>query len=149
MKKITKFLIFISIVSIFLLPAFSFAADAPSSSLVPCGVERYPIVEGDVKSGMVKNPCGFNDIMTLINNVVTFIFKDMVIPIAAIMFAYAGVLLIFSGGDTSKRSKAKSIFINTAIGFIIAIAAWLIVYTILSTLGYDTTWNWFGFEKKM
>ena len=69
----------------------------------------------------------------------------MVVPIAAIMFAYAGILLIFSGGDTSKRSKAKSIFINVAIGFIIAVAAWLIVEFVLNLLGYNQAFNWFGF----
>ncbi|MFA6523913.1 MAG: fibronectin type III domain-containing protein [Candidatus Paceibacterota bacterium] len=103
------------------------------SNLIPCGTTANPTA------------CGFNDLMKLINNVVNFILFDMVVPIAAIMFAYAGILLIFSGGDTSKRSKAKSIFINVAIGFIIAIAAWLIVEFILNLLGYDKTWDWFGF----
>lgn len=130
MKKIIKSLISISILSIFIFPAISFGAN-----LIPCGTAANP------------TQCGFNDLMTLINNVVNFVLFDMVVPIAAIMFAYAGVLLIFSGGDTGKRSKAKSIFINVAIGFIIAIAAWLIVEFILNLLGYNQTgtWNWFGF----
>ena len=93
------------------------------------------------------NPCTFNDIMALINKVIHFILFDMVVPIAAIMFAYAGFLLLTSGGETSKRQKAKKIFLNVALGFIIAVGAWLIVHTILTILDYDTTgtWNWFGF----
>jgi len=102
-------------------------------NLVPCNTTANPTA------------CGFNDLLTLINNVVHFILFDMVVPIAAIMFAYAGILLIFSGGDTSKRSKAKSIFINVAIGFIIAVAAWLIVEFVLNLLGYNQAFNWFGF----
>lgn len=128
MKKITKFLIFISILSVFLLPVLSFGAD-----LIPCGTTANP------------TSCGFNELMTLVNNVVKFILFDMVVPIAAIMFAYAGILLIFSGGDTGKRSKAKSIFINVAIGFIIAVAAWLIVEFVLNLLGYNQAFDWFGF----
>lgn len=150
MKKTTKFLIFILLFGILFSPLLSLAAD--SGSLVPCGTERYAPGEKikingvDIDaSGMVKNPCGFGDIMKMINKVIHFILFDMVVPIAAIMFAYAGFLLLTSGGETSKRQKAKKIFINVAIGFIIAVAAWLIVEFILKLLGYNTTWNWFGF----
>jgi len=124
---IKKFFIFILILSVFLLPALSFGAD-----LIPCGTTANP------------TPCGgdlgWKQLMTLINNVIQFILFDMVVPIAAIMFAYAGFLLLFSGGDTSKKSKAKSIFTSVVIGFIIAIAAWLIIETILTLLGYDGSW---------
>jgi hypothetical protein len=90
--------------------------------------------------------CGFKELVQLVNNFVTFILFDMAVPIAAVMFAYAGFLLLFSGGDTSKRQKAKKIFANVAIGLILALAAWLIVETILDLLGYKRTWTtWLGF----
>lgn len=125
MKKITKFLISISIFLILVIPALSFAA-----GLVPC----------DNSTG---NLCDFNALMNLINTVIKFILFGMVIPIAAIMFVYAGVLLVTSGGGTSARTKAKSVFTSAVIGFIVAVAAWLIVRTILSILGYNG--NWIGF----
>src|SRR3989339_245767 len=106
--------------------------------LVPCGTER----DADDK---ITNPCGFNHILDLINKVVKFIFLDLVIPIAALAFAYAGFELLTSGGETSKREKAKKTFTNVAIGLVIAVAAFLIVQTILSIAGYDQSWNWFGF----
>ena len=84
--------------------------------------------------------CGWNELMALINKVIKFILFDMAIPIAAIMFVYAGVLLVTSGGDTSARTKAKSVFTNVAIGLILAVACWLIIRTILSILGYNGTW---------
>ena len=100
--------------------------------------------------GLVScDECGFSDILTLINKVTTFIFENLVIPIAAIAFAYAGFELLTSGGETSKKEKAKKIFTDVAIGLIIAAAAFLIVQTILSVLGYDQSWNWFGFEKNV
>src|SRR3989344_1386857 len=95
--------------------------------------------------GSAEKPCGFYQFLTLINKVIKFILFKMVIPIAAIMFAYAGFELITSGGSTEKKSKAKKIFTNVAIGLIVAVAAFLIIQTILSIVGYDKTWDWFGF----
>ena len=81
--------------------------------------------------------------MSLINDVIRFILFKMVVPIAAIMFAYAGFLMVTSGGSTEQWSKAKKIFTNVAFGFIIAVAAWLIIRTILLILGYEG--GWIGF----
>ena len=83
--------------------------------------------------------------MELINNVVKFILFSLVVPFAAIMFAYAGFELLTSGGETSKREKAKKIFLNVAIGLVVAAAAFLIIQTVLSIVGYDKSWDWFGF----
>ena len=62
-------------------------------------------------------------------------------PIAAIMFTYAGFLLITAGGETaSARTKAKNILLHTIGGLVVAVAAWLIIHTILSILGYSGSW---------
>lgn len=84
--------------------------------------------------------CSWNELMVLVDNIITFIIKYMVIPIAAIMFAYAGFELVSSGGSTEKRGIAKKVFTNTVIGLIIVVAAWLIIKTILSILGYQGAW---------
>ena len=106
------------------MPFFSFAVDKP---LVPC-----------------IDDCNFSHIMQLINNIVDFILFKMALPISAIMFAYAGFLLLFSGGEQAKRTKAKEIFVNVALGLAFALAAWLIVNTILSILGFKDA-AWLGF----
>ena len=100
--------------------------------LVPCDGSR-------------ENPCDFNAFMALINKVIRFILFALAIPIAAIMFAYAGFLMVTSGGSTEARGKAKKIFTNAAYGLVIAATAWLIVRTILSILGYDGAWIGFPF----
>ena len=123
-----KFLIFLFIFLILMLPAISFAAN-----LIPCET--------------VANPahCTFDDIIKLVNNVIHFILFFLVIPICAIMFAYAGFLLVTAGGEAAgARTKAKSIFTNAAIGLIVAFAAWLIINLILTTLGYKG--SWIGFK---
>jgi len=106
-------------------PTPSKPVDSLSGKLVPCDE--------------TNEPCNFNKFLDLINNVLKFVFVDLVLPIAAIMFAYAGFELVTSGGSTEKKSKAKSIFTNVAIGLIVAAAAFLIVKAILSIVGYTGT----------
>ncbi len=124
MQKIKKIIISLSVFLILILPAISLA-----EGLVPCDTGAS---------------CDFNAFMTLINKVIHFILFDMVIPIAAIMFAYAGFLLITSGGSPEAKTKMKSVFTNTVLGLIIAVAAFLIIRTILSILGYEG--SWIGFD---
>ncbi len=133
-----------------------------SVNLVPCGTERYAagtylIYDKDANdprsytadkttdgkpnidvSGQIKkeNMCTFNYLLQLINNFINFTFKNLVVPIAAIAFAYAGFLLISSGGETSKREKAKKIFLAVVWGLVICAAAWLIVHVILVITGF-------------
>ena len=118
MRKIKIF--WVPVVFILLVPAISFAA-----GLVPdCSPN-----------------CTWVDLMDLINTVINFILLKLVVPIAAIMFAYAGFLMVTAGGEAAHaRTKAKNIFINVVVGFIIALAAWLLVSTFLAILGYDGTW---------
>jgi uncharacterized protein HemY len=64
----------------------------------------------------------------------------MVIPIAAILFAFAGFELVTSGGSTEKRGIAKKVFTNVVIGLVIAMACWLIVELLIHILGYKGAW---------
>jgi hypothetical protein len=96
--------------------------------LIPCGTKANPA------------PCSWNKLITLINNVINFVLFTLALPIAAIMFAYAGIMLLTSGGDTSKMKKAKELFVGVAIGLVVAAGAWIIVHTILSILGYSGSW---------
>jgi hypothetical protein len=105
-----------------------------SGGLVPCGTEKDPITK------KILNKCTYDHIFELINNVINFILYILAIPIAAIMFAYAGFLYLTSGGDTGKVSKATSIFGDVAMGLVFVAGAWLIIKTVLSILGYDGSW---------
>ncbi len=105
----------------FFAPALTFAA-----GLVPCD--------------NVATKCDFAQLMNMVNGIIQFILFDMAVPIAAIMFVYAGVVLVTSGGSTEKRGTAKNVFTNTLIGLVVAVACWLIVRSILSILGYDGAW---------
>ena len=133
MQKIKQFVIrnlkFVIILALLVLPVFSFAAP--------------PLVQCD---GSTAKPCDFTAFLTLINNVINFILYYMAVPIAAIMFAYAGFLLVTAGGEAAgARTKAKGIFTNAAIGLAVAAACWLIIKTILSILSSPGAWAWIGF----
>ena len=112
--------------------------------LVPCGTEKYEkgelVKDGIDMEGAVKNPCDFNYFMKLINDVMNFILVQLAVPLSALMFAYAGGILLFSGGSEGKRSQAKKIFTNVAVGLIIVAGAWLIIHSILSLIGYNGSW---------
>lgn len=79
--------------------------------------------------------CKFSDMLALVNSLIKYILF-LAVPIAAIMFVYAGILLVFSGGDPGAKTKAKSIFLNALIGLALVVGAVLIVTTILSIVGY-------------
>jgi len=82
-------------------------------------------------------PCGFNELMKLINNVITFLLFTIATPLAALVIVYAGWLYLSAGGSAENATKAKKILMNVVIGYIIALAAWLIVKTILVSLGFQ------------
>lgn len=138
-QSLNFFLILLILVS-FSVPIISSAQD---TDLIPCGTQTETINENGKEIVRITNPCeenGFSYLLQMINNVINFLLFKMAVPIAAIMFAYAGFVLITSGGDTSKRKTAKSVFTNVAIGLVLAIASWLIINTILSILGFDGSW---------
>jgi len=85
--------------------------------------------------------CKFNDFLILISDVVKFILFNLAVPIAAIMFFYAGFLMVTAGGESAgARTKAKNIFTNAIIGLALAAGAWVIIHTLLSILGYNGSW---------
>lgn len=145
MKNIYKTLIFISVLAILILPSMAFAGIVP-----PCGNTDVPIGPPDPTTGVVptRTDCiwGWAQLLLLINNLIDFIFKFLVMPIAAIMFAWAGLLLVTSGGSESRATEAKTIFTNVVIGLVIAAAAWLIINTLLSIFSAANTWSWIGFN---
>mgnify|MGYP003521037636 FL=1 len=125
MKKIP------SIFSGLLIFSFVFAF---STLLYPAFTSAEPLIPCD---GGPTNGCDFDDLMALINTVIDFLIFDLALPIAAVVIAYAGFLFLTSGDDSGKRTKAKKMLVNIVIGLVLALASWLIVQTILLSLGYD------------
>lgn len=90
----------------------------------------------DPKTSNYVNPCDFDMLMTIINSVINFVLIDLATPLFALIIIYVAWLYLSSGGSSENVTKAKTILKNAIIGYIIALAAWLIVKAILTTLGF-------------
>ena len=86
--------------------------------------------------------CQACKLASLGQNIINFL-VGLSIPLAAVMFAYAG-FIYFSSSVIDKIEKAKKIFTSVLIGFTIVIGGYLIVETILHALlndSYFRSWN--------
>ena len=98
----------------------------PSKGLIPC-------------SGLDCQTC---HLASLAQRIINFLI-GLSIPLAAAMFAYAGVIY-FTSGVVDKIEKAHKIFKSVGIGFMIVLGAWLGIQTILKTIlapSYYASWN--------
>lgn len=124
-KKIFAYLLSFLIISI---PFISAAAP-----LVPtCNVTGTTDTAGNFAV-----PCDFTYFMRLINNLITFLLFTIATPFVAIILCYVGWLYISDQGSSENLKKAKGILKNVVIGYIVALIAWLVVKTILKSLGYE------------
>ena len=108
------------------------------AGLVPCG--------GSVDDpGTVWNEtddCGFSHLILMIAIIIEFLLINIAVPIAAMLFAYAGFLMMTAGGNEAKISQAKQIFGGVLWGLLIAVLAWVIVHTVLVALGMDASYSY-------
>jgi hypothetical protein len=123
-------LVFIPLIAFLFLavPQISSAQDDPQDPgfrLLPnCGYR-----DGD---GEFIN-CDFDDVLDLIQRLINWLLF-IAIPLAAVIFTYAGFLYLTAQGNPGQISRAHGLFGNVAIGLIIALSAWLIVTLLVSVL---------------
>lgn len=99
--------------------------EPPYSGLVTCGLDPD------------NYDCDFNMFLALINRVANFLLVYIAFPFIGIVVAYAGFLLITSGGSESKLKEAKGMIWNVVIGLVVALLAWVIIKLVLSVFGYQ------------
>ena len=80
--------------------------------------------------------CNFCSLIQLADNLIDFA-VGLLAVLSAIMFAYAGFLMVTASDNEGKLSQANEIFRNVVIGIIITLAAWLIVDTVMKLLIAD------------
>ena len=122
MKKI---LISILIISS-LIPVFSFAKER---GLVPC--------DGACPAGAIECvPCTFCHVLELIIKLTRFALVDIFFPLAGLMILWGGIMMVL--GEKT-YGKGKEILKNTVFGLVFALAAFVIVNTIIIGLASQTT----------
>lgn len=55
--------------------------------------------------------------------------------LSLIMFVYAGVTFMISGGSSEKIAQAKKILVASVVGLIIVFSSWLIIKFVVDSLG--------------
>jgi hypothetical protein len=105
---------------------------SPDQPLIKCGNGQD--LSLNPQTGLPNDTCDVDDINTLIMDILklVFIFAGFIV---AIMFMYAGFLLITSAGDTSKIQKARDIFRRVVIGFLIMFLSYILVKQLLKNIG--------------
>lgn len=94
------------------------------------------LVYGEEPKGIVPcdGPgCRACDFIQLGQNIITWFIK-IAASVIALTFAWGGMKMVMSGGDTGAVSSARSIMTNSVIGLVILLGSWLIVNTILNLL---------------
>ncbi len=87
--------------------------------------------------------CTCKDLGIMANRVLTFSIYIMIF-ISALTFSYAGLQYLTAGGDSGKITRSTSMLKNVAKGLGLALVAWLIVDTIVRTIGnfnFSSTWS--------
>ncbi len=112
-------------------PALIFAADnSISSQLIVCnGVGSMETASSTLS--VDQRACGFTDLMRLLQNVI----KLLLTKVAFLMFVaglfYAGWIFLTSGGDAKARTQARTLIWRLFLGYVIALASWVIIKTII------------------
>ena len=112
---------------IYSLPITVFAA-----GIIPCGPGG---------PGGADASCQLRHIPILINNIMDLL-MTLVVPLAIVSFAIAGVIMMFAPAKEDNYRTGKSIMINTVWGMVFSFSSWVIVKTILYTLGYKEAFSW-------
>lgn len=81
----------------------------------------------------VNVPCTFSHLILLTQNLISHLIVLSTF-FATGAFAWAGIILLTSGGNESAKNRAKDIFLKVLKGYLWILGAWLLVYTITSVL---------------
>jgi len=111
-----KYVVWMVGILLFTIPFIGFAA-----GLVPCG-------------GLNEPKCDFPQLIVIAQKVINFLIFYLAAPLAAVSFAWAGIMMMTSRGNEQQVTQAKQIFWYVFLGFIISLSAWLIVSMIINAL---------------
>lgn len=102
-----------------------------------------------VSCGRAEQPsCQTCDLLVLGKNISDFILFYLVPAFSALLFIWAGFLILLGGGIPAQVAKGQAIFRTTVYGLMIIFLAWLIVNTVLRTVAGDQNIaeNWWKLE---
>lgn len=87
----------------------------------------------DQTTGKINDPCTFDRFIELAVRIMDLAMY-LVVPLAALSFAYAGYELVVSQGNAAALTKAKGILWKVVVGIFFILAGWLIIHSLLAAL---------------
>jgi len=105
-----------------------------------------PIIPGEALSNIGNTatcPLSWGGLSIVINNIVSFLVTMAVVFVAPLSIGYAGFLMVVNPTSMGNIQKGKSIIINTVVGIVVALSAWLIVGAVMGVLynGVGGAWD--------
>ncbi|TSC53779.1 MAG: hypothetical protein LiPW39_68 [Parcubacteria group bacterium LiPW_39] len=79
--------------------------------------------------------CTVCDLFALLGNITNFILKNVMPPLAGLLFLVGGIMMVAAAGSEERFKKGRTILVNTLIGVVIVLAAWVVINTLITTLG--------------
>lgn len=90
-------------------------------------------------------PASFGLLIDVINNIIQLAITLLIVFLAPIMIAWAGFLYVMSPTNPGNRSQANKLLLNTVIGIVVAMCAWLIVDAVMavfySPAAFGAAWS--------
>ncbi|MEK7535823.1 MAG: pilin [Patescibacteria group bacterium] len=87
-----------------------------------------------VNCGTGPEPCKLSEFLTLLTRIFDYLIV-LVVSLAILGIGIGGAYMIIGGASEGQRTEGKSIMFASIWGLVIAVAAWVIVNTILVNLG--------------
>lgn len=82
--------------------------------------------------------CTFDDLIILVNNIIQFLIFSVAVPLAAIGFMVMGAKMVIYSNKESAKTEAKEGIWLIIKGFLIMLAAFVVIKTVLYSLLSDS-----------
>ncbi len=117
--------------AVFFLAYVQLAHAGTGMGLVPC-------------DGAAGDECTLNSVIQLANNLMSFFFNTLLLPIVIAMIMYVGYSYIAALGKPGQHAKLGSMAMHLVLGLLLMLCAWVIVRAIISILGYHDSLYFFA-----
>ena len=77
---------------------------------------------------------GYGLLIVVINHIIEILISLAIVFVAPLTIAWAGFLFVTSEGNPGKLSQAKGLILNTVVGILVALTAWMIVDALMVAL---------------
>lgn len=137
------FIVAIVAVSLLVIPSVSYAQSTAAPTGCSAAVTNRGILDQGRSNECINcGRCNLCDVINTISGAANYILAILA-PLGGLALLIAGIMYMTSGGDQNQLGAAKKAITTSIIGIILILGAWLIVNTILNSLGASNKGNWF------